>query len=79
MPATLSASGPEQMAMTLGQVADHFGVERWRVRRIFERGILPEGPRVGASRVFLPGDLPRIGEALARANYLPAGPMKVPA
>jgi len=76
MPAILNATAPKQLAMSLGEVARHFGVDRWRVRRLFERGLLPEGPRVAGCRVFLPEDLEEIGEALTKANYLrpePAG------
>jgi DNA-binding transcriptional MerR regulator len=64
-----------QIVLTLGDVARHFGIQSWMVRRLFERGILPEPERVGSYRVFREGDLPAIGEALRTHDYLaaPAG------
>jgi hypothetical protein len=56
---------------SLGAVARRFGVAVWQVRRLYERRILPEPPRVGAYRVIFPGDLPRIEAALREAGYLP--------
>jgi DNA-binding transcriptional MerR regulator len=56
--------------LTIGAVADQFGVAAWQVRRLFERGILPPADRVGAYRVINPADLPKIGAALRQAGYL---------
>jgi DNA-binding transcriptional MerR regulator len=55
---------------TLGAVAKHFGVAVWQVRRLFERGLLPEPGRAGAYRLVAPADLPRVEEALRAAGYL---------
>ena len=57
--------------LTIGAVAKHFGCPAWQVRRLFERGLLPQAPRVGAYRVIANNDLPVVGEALRRAGYLP--------
>jgi DNA-binding transcriptional MerR regulator len=56
--------------LTIGDVARHFGVPTWHIRRAIERGLLPEPPRAGAYRVFCPRDLPRIKAALRRCGYL---------
>lgn len=56
--------------MTLGEVADHFGVQVWRVRRLFDRGLYPEPDRVGQSRVIPAKDLPKVEAALKEAGYL---------
>jgi hypothetical protein len=52
-------------------VAQHFGCPGWQVRRLFERGILPPAPRVGAYRVIPQQDLPAVERALRAAGYLP--------
>jgi DNA-binding transcriptional MerR regulator len=57
--------------LTVGTVAQHFGCQPWQIRRLFERGLLPQAPRVGAYRVIAPADLPRVREALRLAGYLP--------
>jgi DNA-binding transcriptional MerR regulator len=62
-----------QPPFTIGQVARRFRVSAWKVRRLFERGLLPEPARVGAYRVIPPDDLPKIEAALRRAGYLPEG------
>jgi hypothetical protein len=41
----------------------------WQIRKIFDRGLLPQPPRLGPYRVILPEDLPRIADALVRAGY----------
>jgi hypothetical protein len=56
---------------TIGAVAAHFGCQPWQVRRAIERKLLDEPPRVGAYRVFVATDLPRIEAALRAAGYLP--------
>jgi hypothetical protein len=55
---------------TIGAVARRFACQPWQVRRAIERGILDEPPRVGAYRVFVAEDLPRIEAALRQAGYL---------
>jgi hypothetical protein len=47
--------------MTLGVAASRLGCRPWQIRRLFERGILPEPGRVGAYRVIPERDLPTIG------------------
>lgn len=59
---------------TLGQVAERFGVQLWQVRRLYERGILPEPERVGTSRVVGQKDLAGIERALREAGYAVRGP-----
>jgi hypothetical protein len=55
---------------TTGSLAAHFGVEVWQVRRLFERGLLPEPGRVGAYRVVTEAELPAVEKALIAAGYL---------
>jgi hypothetical protein len=66
--------------LTIGAAARHFTelhpqtkpVKPWMVRRLFERGILPEPPRLGCYRVIHAGDLPEVEAALRKCGYLPA-------
>jgi DNA-binding transcriptional MerR regulator len=57
--------------LTIGAVARRYGCHAWQIRRLFERGLLPPAPRVGAYRVIAASDLPQIEEALRAAGYLP--------
>jgi DNA-binding transcriptional MerR regulator len=57
--------------LTIGAAARHFGCQPWQIRRLFERGLLPPAPRVGAYRVIANIDLPAVEEALRAAGYLP--------
>ena len=61
----------KQPPWPLGTVGKHFGVSQRQVRRLFERGLLPEPARVGAYRVIDPDDLPKVEAALIKAGYLP--------
>jgi hypothetical protein len=58
--------------LTLGDIARHYGRPVWMVRRLYERGILSEPPRVGGYRVVPPADVPLVEAAMRRAGYLPA-------
>jgi hypothetical protein len=58
------------MYYTIGKLASYFRLHSWQVRRAIERGFLAEPPRVGAYRVFVAEDLPRIEAALREAGYL---------
>lgn len=71
-PPTLPAPLPSRL--TLGAVARHFGVPVWKVRRLFERGLLPPAERVAGLRVVAPTELPVVAAALCRAGYLPGPP-----
>jgi hypothetical protein len=59
--------------ITLGAVARRFSVPTWKVRRLFERNLLPPAARVGCYRVIAATDLPEVEAALRRAGYLPEG------
>jgi DNA-binding transcriptional MerR regulator len=59
-----------KLAMTLGDVADHFGCEVWQVRRLYERHLLPPAARIGMYRIVDPDDLPKVEAALREAGYL---------
>jgi len=56
--------------LTLGDVADRFGVRIWQVRRLFERELLPPASRIGMYRVIAERDLPKVEAALRKAGYL---------
>jgi DNA-binding transcriptional MerR regulator len=56
--------------LTIGSVARHFGCPAWKVRRLFERGLLPPALRVGPYRVIAREDLARIETALRQTGYL---------
>jgi hypothetical protein len=63
--------------MTMGQVALHFSekygddVPAWKIRRLFERKLLPAAMRVGCYRVIDVRDLSKVEAALEEAGYLP--------
>jgi len=68
-----------QIQLTTGDVARHYGVATWQVRRLFESGRLPEPEtRAGQYRLVSADDLPRVGEALAEAGYLKADKTDAP-
>jgi hypothetical protein len=56
--------------MMLGDVAAKLGVELWQVRRLYQRGLLPEPQRMGNFRVVFVKDLPAIAQSLREAGYL---------
>ncbi len=56
--------------LTLGQIATRYGIQLWQVRRLFERNLVAESPRVGQIRVVYPDQLPTIEQALKAAGYL---------
>jgi DNA-binding transcriptional MerR regulator len=58
--------------MTIGEVADRFSCQSWKIQRLVSRGLLPAPHRVGPYRVFNAKDLPAIKKALEDAGYLPA-------
>jgi DNA-binding transcriptional MerR regulator len=57
--------------MTLGDVGRHFGLPTWKIRRLYERGLLPPSLRAGLYRIVQPSDLDAIEKALKAAGYLP--------
>ncbi len=56
--------------LSLADVARELSAPPWAVRKLFERELLPEPPRVGRLRVFYASDLPVIRRALVKAGYL---------
>mgnify|MGYP003394216099 FL=1 len=55
---------------TTGRLAKECGVKEWQIRRLFERGFLPELERIGRYRICSVKDLPTIRKALRMAGYL---------
>lgn len=56
---------------TTRQVADSLGVAEWQVRRLFEKGDLPEPLRFGGKRAIPAAMLPKIVDALRARGWLP--------
>lgn len=57
--------------MSTTDVADMLGVERWRVIRVFEDGLVPEPPQFARRRVVTPDLVPLIVAALQSKGWLP--------
>jgi DNA-binding transcriptional MerR regulator len=68
----------EAKTLSLGDVARRLCVPTWRVRRLFETGVLPPARRVGLYRFFHEDDVEVIRLALAnlprRRGCLRPGP-----
>jgi hypothetical protein len=60
-----------QPPFTTRGVADILGTDEWRVRRLFEAGVLPEPPRFAGKRMLTSGDIPAIVVALQERGWLP--------
>lgn len=58
---------------TTGDLAAHFQVRDWQIRRVFERGLVQERGRLGKYRLVYHGDLPAVERALRQLGYLPGG------
>jgi len=57
--------------ITLGSLAKRYpGLQVWQIRRLYERGILPEPPRVAGLRIIPLEDVPTTVAALKSAGYL---------
>ena len=67
------AATVQKQAYTVGDAARRLGVHPWQVRRIYERGILPEPLRFGAYRLITDSELPALEEALKKVGYLKEG------
>jgi hypothetical protein len=53
------------------QVAEIFGVQTWRIQRLFEDGTLPEPERFAGKRCIQPSLMPSITDALRSRGWLP--------
>jgi hypothetical protein len=60
-----------QTHYSVGAAAAQFGVPAWKVRRLFERGLLPPAARVGPYRIIPGSELPDVERALKKVGYLP--------
>lgn len=56
---------------TTSQVAELFDVEPWRIRRLYELGVLTEPPKFCGRRVVSRCELPAIVDALRARGWLP--------
>lgn len=56
--------------LSVGQVARRLGADSWQVRRLFERGLLPEPERVGPYRVIRADRVAEVEAALRKAGFL---------
>jgi hypothetical protein len=57
-------------SLTLGELASRIGCESWRIRRLFERKLLPEPRRVGKFRVFSESDVEAVRKVAESAGYV---------
>jgi hypothetical protein len=57
---------------TLGALARKWGIPTWKVRRVFERLLLPEPERISNWRVVRDEDVPALERVLREVGYLPA-------
>jgi hypothetical protein len=57
--------------LTTRQVADLLGTDKWRVRRLFEDGTIPEPDRFAGRRVICGTLIPTIVDALRARGWLP--------
>ena len=60
----------EMRVLSVGQVADALGVERWKIQKLLSRGEIEYAARIGPYRVLNEDDLPRVKQALVSAGYL---------
>jgi hypothetical protein len=56
--------------LTTGEAAERLGVPTWALRRLYERGLLPEPGRMGLYRAVPIADLPMLREKLLEYGYL---------
>jgi DNA-binding transcriptional MerR regulator len=68
----MATASEQPPVLTVGDVARHFGVPTWKVRRLYERGLLPPPVRAGLYRLVSADGLVEVEAALKRAGYLPA-------
>ncbi len=67
------AEGHKQMTQKIFSTAETarlLGTDPWRVRRLFELGVIDDVPRIGRHRVISATMLPLIIEALQKRNWL---------
>jgi hypothetical protein len=57
--------------LSTGEVADLFGVEPWRIRRVFECGAIDEPGRLAGKRVIPRALLGEIAIGLEKRGWLP--------
>lgn len=60
---------PEEY-LTTREAGKRLGADDWMVRRVFERGFLPEPPRLGSRRIVRASELPALKKALIAGGYL---------
>ena len=54
------------------EIGDILGVDTWRIRRLFEAGVLPEPPRFAGKRAIPRETIPAIVDALRARGWLPS-------
>jgi excisionase family DNA binding protein len=54
--------------LTIGEAAQRLGCPEWRIRRLYQRGLLPPAERVGRNRVIAVADLSAVEKALRDAG-----------
>jgi hypothetical protein len=56
---------------TLGELADHLGVQSWRIARLFVLGLVPEPERKSGRRMIPKSAVPAIVTALKSKGWYP--------
>lgn len=59
-------------------MASAYGVDEWRVRRLYEEGDLPEPPRFAGRRAISICDVGIVADALKARGWLPEEPKPQP-
>jgi hypothetical protein len=56
---------------SVGELADCYRIQSWRISRLFELGLVEEPPRVAGRRMIPHSLIPAIEEALRAKGWLP--------
>lgn len=55
---------------SVGELAERYRVQSWRIARLFERGVVEEPPRVAGRRMIPSSLIPAIENALRAKGWL---------
>ncbi len=58
------------MSFTTRELAEFLGTDEWRVRRLFELGVVDEPPRFAGKRVIPRSHIPAIVDGLRARGWL---------
>jgi excisionase family DNA binding protein len=69
----MSAKTTIDEVMGVGEAARRLGVDTWELRRLYEKGQLPDPPRIGRHRLIRGSELPRLRDLLREAGKIKDG------